>query len=155
MSNIAGSRLTEDQSRFIDELAALVAPWGMSMTAARLYAYLQLRTEPASLDEIAADLEVSKSNASTAARLLEEVGNARRLGVRGSKRVCYVAGPAPGGGLRRQAALLGLMAELIMRRRNVAEGIARERLEDLARFHEKLKGAMEYVLANAPPDPWR
>lgn len=155
MSNIETVDLTEAQRQFIEEFAALVMPWGLNSTAARLYAYLQLRSEPASLDEIAADLQVSKSNASTAARLLEDSGNARRIGVRGSKRVCYVAGN-PGGGLRRQTALLGLMAELIERKKDaVTEGVARQRLTGLSDFHLKLKDAMDMVIGEAQADPWQ
>lgn len=144
---MSNSNLTPAQRQFIDELAQLLMPWGMPLTAARLYGYLQINNDPVSLDEIAADLEVSKSNACTAAKLLESHHNARRLSERGTKRVLYVAGPDPGTPLRKQTDLLGRMAELIASRKDaVASGPARERVARLARFHGDLKAAMEAVI---------
>jgi len=64
---------------------------GGASTAARLYGYLLLSAEPVSLDRITSDLEISKSSASAAARLLEQYTLARRHGERGSK-TCLVSG---------------------------------------------------------------
>jgi DNA-binding transcriptional regulator GbsR (MarR family) len=124
----------------------------MPITAARLYGYLQLQNDPVSLDEIAADLEVSKSNACAAAKLLEAHGNARRQGERGSKRVLYVSGDDPGAALRRQTELLGMMSALIAERTEaVAAGLARDRLVRLAAFHHDLKTAMESAIQPYKP----
>jgi DNA-binding transcriptional regulator GbsR (MarR family) len=147
MQNMSNQSLTSDQLQFIDDLAQLLMPWGMPLTTARLYGYLQIRNEPASLDEIAADLQVSKSNACTAAKLLEDHGNARRMSERGTKRVLYVAGGDPGAPLRKQTELLGKMSELIDRRKGtVATGVAGDRMAHLAQFHGALKAAMESVI---------
>jgi DNA-binding transcriptional regulator GbsR (MarR family) len=138
---------TKAQTQFIDDLARLLTPWGMPVTAARLYAFLQLQNEPVSLDEIAQALQVSRSNAFTAARLLESHGNARRLGERGTKRILYVAGQDPGAPLRRHTELLDQMARLISERNDsVATGEARKRLDRLAVFHAKFKAALEQVI---------
>lgn len=138
--------LTPTQRQFIDELAVLLVPWGMPITAARLYGYLQLKEEPVSLDEIVADLEVSKSHICTAARMLESHGNVRRLGERGSKRVLYVAGAHPGTPLIKQVTLLSQMSGLIARRKDaVASGKAADRLGRLSEFHADLSRAMENV----------
>ncbi len=149
--------LTKTQREFIDELAVLLVPWGMPITAARLYGYLQLKEEPVSLDQIVTDLEVSKSHISTAARMLETHGNVRRLGERGSKRVFYVAGAHPGTPLAKQIGLLNQMSRLIARRKDsVASGTAIDRLTRLGEFHGDLSRAMEGV-ATAPrfqdPEP--
>ncbi|MDE8654003.1 hypothetical protein PYV00_20120 [Novosphingobium sp. H3SJ31-1] len=139
--------LSPEQRRFIDDLAGLLSAWSMPGNAARLYGYLQMMNEPVSLDDIARDLEISKSNACTAAKVLEEHGNARRLGERGTKRVFYVAGDDPGAPLRKQAQTLGRMAELITARKaSVATGAARERMAGLAGFHKALQNAMEAVI---------
>ena len=152
MQNLSNSNLSQPQRHFIDELAMLLLSWGMTITAARLYGYLQLQIGPVSLDEMAADLEVSKSNVCAAAKLLEAHGNARRLGERGSKRVLYVAGDDPGLPLRRQTDLLGMMSALIAERKDdVAEGAARARLTRLAAFHRDLKDAMEGAILPYKP----
>ena len=140
---MSNSNLSKQQRDFIDELAMLLMPWGMPITAARLYGYLHLQDGPVSLDEITADLEVSKSNACAAAKLLETHGNAKRLGQRGSKRVLYIIGDDPGTTLRRQMELLGMMSDLIAERKDeVADGIPRERLARLSAFHSDLRNAM-------------
>ncbi|HEX7820812.1 MAG TPA: transcriptional regulator [Sphingobium sp.] len=140
------SALTQDQREFIDELALLLVPWGMPATVGRLYGYLQLKEEPVSLDEIVADLEVSKSHICTAARILESHGNVRRLGERGTKRVLYVVGTHPGTPLAKQVGLLNQMSSLIARRKDaVATGRAADRLGRLSDFHADLSRAMEGV----------
>ena len=152
MQNMSNGNLSKQQRHFIDELAMLLISWGMPITAARLYGYLQLQDQPVSLDTIAADLEVSKSNACAAAKLLETHDNARRQGERGSKRVFYVIGDDPGTPLRRQTELLGMMSALIAERKDiVAEGVARERLARLAAFHNDLRTAMQVAIQAYKP----
>ncbi len=143
MQNLSNANLSKPQRQFIDELAMLLVPWGMPITAARLYGYLHLQDGPVSLDEISAALEVSKSNACAAAKVLETHGNAKRQSERGSKRVLYVIGDDPGTTLRRQTELLGMMSDLIAERKDeVAEGAARKRLARLSAFHRDLRNAM-------------
>jgi DNA-binding transcriptional regulator GbsR (MarR family) len=141
------SNLNPDQVRFIDDLSALLTAWSMPANAARLYGYLQLMNDPVGLDDIARDLEISKSNACTAAKVLETHGNARRVTERGTKRVLYVAGDDPGAPLRKQAETLGRMARLIAARKSVvATGAAEQRLARLSAFHGDLQCAMEAVI---------
>ena len=128
----------------------MLSVWSMPNNAARLYGYLQLRNDPASLDEITRDLEMSRSNAFNAAKLLEAHGNAKRLGERGSKRIRFVAGNDPGLPLRPQTEMLGRMAAFISsNRQDVAEGAAADRLDRLAQFHRKMSAAMEQVIRPA------
>jgi hypothetical protein len=148
MQNISKSVLTEEQRGFVDALAALLAGWNMPNNAARMYGYLQLRNTPATLDDIARDLDMSKSNVWAAARYLEYCADVRRLTERGSKRVSYSAGDDPGAPLRRQADLLGQMADLIADRKTaVSNGPAALRMGRLAAFHRELQGAMQAVIA--------
>ena len=86
---MSNKHLTGAERRFIEDAARLLVPWGVPQTAARLYGYLLLSAGPVSLDRITNDLEISKSSASVAARLLEQYTLTRRHGERGSKRALY------------------------------------------------------------------
>lgn len=125
----------------------MLSVWSMPNNAARLYGYLQLRNDPASLDEISRDLEMSRSNAFNAAKLLEAHGNAKRLGERGSKRIRFFAGDDPGLPLRPQVEMLRRMAAFISSScQDVAEGAAADRLDRLAQFHSRMNAVMEQVI---------
>ena len=139
--------LSGEQRRFVDDFSALLTQWNMPSTAARVYCYLQLMVEPVSLDAMAADLDVSKSNACTAAKLLESHGNARRVTERGTRRILYVAGDDPGAPLRKHVDLLAKMSRMIRERSAViATGEARTRLDALADFDHDLNAAMAGVI---------
>jgi DNA-binding transcriptional regulator GbsR (MarR family) len=140
-------KLSSQQRRFIDDLAALLGTWSLPANAARLYGYLQIANQPVSLDDIARDLEISRSHAHVAARLLEGHANARRVGLRGTKRAYYVASDDPSAPLRPQVEALGRMASLIASHaHDVTAGAARDRLLHLAGFHSNLQKAMETVV---------
>jgi DNA-binding transcriptional regulator GbsR (MarR family) len=144
---LSNSKLTAEQRRFVDDFSELLTQWNMPITAARVYCYLQLVSEPASLDEIAAEVQVSKSNACSAAKILESHGNARRLTERGTRRILYVAGDDPGAPLRKHVELLERMAGMLRERSaTIAAGEARERLDALAQFDHDLKEAMAGVI---------
>jgi DNA-binding transcriptional regulator GbsR (MarR family) len=147
MPNIENRRLTGSERRFVDDLARLLTPWGVPQTAARLYGYLLLCPAPVSLDQISADLQVSKSSASVAARLLEMYTMARRHGQRGSRRVLYEASDNYEGMLTAQNRMLQEGASLLKRgARDVATGRVRDRLEEMAAFYLVTLEAMEAVL---------
>src|SRR5262249_34307937 len=69
----------------------LYARYGLSVTFGRTFALLLLSDQPISLDDLASELEVSKSAVSVAARDLERAGVARRISSPGSRRVLYEA----------------------------------------------------------------
>lgn len=79
------------QGQYIDSHGVLLEQFGLPAATGRIFAYLLLREEPASLDTIAADLEISKSSASVNARHLLDAGVVRRLPQRGSRMVLYEA----------------------------------------------------------------
>lgn len=136
MSNVISR---DEQRRFVEDMAALLTPWGMQPSTASLYAYLLICDAPVTLDEIAERLGMARSSASVAARALEQFGLARRHGERGTKRVRYGASESYSGFLTVQARLLdeiGRLAE--SRARSVATGDTLRRLRYLASFHRKM-----------------
>jgi predicted transcriptional regulator len=79
------------QGQYIDSHGVLLESFGLSGVTGRIFAYLLLRDRAVGLDQMAADLEISKSSASVGARQLVDAGVARRLPQRGSRRVLYEA----------------------------------------------------------------
>jgi DNA-binding transcriptional regulator GbsR (MarR family) len=80
-------------STFIDGMGQLTESDGMSPIAGRLFAVLILSPGPRSLDELAAELGVSKASASTDARRLLERGIVRRVTHTGDRRDYYELAP--------------------------------------------------------------
>lgn len=141
------------QRRFIEDMAALLTPWGMLPSTASLYAFLLLRDEPATLDTIAASLGLAKSSASVAARSLEQLGLARRHAEAGSKRVRYAASQSYSGLLATQARLLDEMGRLAEARASeVASGETLRRLRYLGSFHRKMSAAITERIAELQDD---
>jgi DNA-binding transcriptional regulator GbsR (MarR family) len=139
--------LDEAERRFIDDMARLLVPWGVPRTAARVYGYLLLSPAPVSLDHLSEDLQVSKSSASVAARLLEMYTLVRRHGVRGSRRVLYEASDNYEGMLTAQNRMLQSGAELLKAgARSTRSAATRTRLEEMAEFYEVTLEAMESLL---------
>jgi predicted transcriptional regulator len=139
---------TSQQSSFVDEVAALLVPWGMSQVTARIYGYLLLRDEPVSLDQIAEDLEVSKSSASVSARILEQYLLAKRQGVRGSKRVLYSASDNYSGLFSEQSFLLGQMGTLLEQgKANIESRQTLARLEAMSKLYMGMQEAINAAIA--------
>jgi DNA-binding transcriptional regulator GbsR (MarR family) len=140
---MSNAGLTLAQRGFIDEIAALLRPWGMPSVQAQLYACLLIAPEPLGLDAIAATLGIAKSSASVAARALEGLGLARRYGERGSKRVRYGASERYSGFIAAQATAMGELARMLETRgAAVAEGDTLRRLRYLASFYRKMDAAI-------------
>jgi DNA-binding transcriptional regulator GbsR (MarR family) len=83
--------VTADERHFIEDMGRLMVGWGLPRTTGRVYAYLLLRPEPATLDQISRELRVAKSGASVATRQLVGFGMARTHGEPGSRRLRYDA----------------------------------------------------------------
>ena len=150
-ANRASSKTAKTSSaarrRFTEDVARLLVPWGVPQLAARLYGHLLLSAAPVSLDRITADLKISKSSASVAARLLEQYTLARRCGEAGSKRALYEASENYEGMLTEQNRLLEAMAQLLRSRAgSVATGSVRNRLKEMAEFNLVTRDAMESAL---------
>ena len=76
---------------FIEDMGQLMAGWGIARNTGRIYAYLLLQRDPATLDGIVTALGIAKSGASVASRQLAQLGLARAVGQRGTRRVRYEA----------------------------------------------------------------
>lgn len=83
--------LSVDQHRFIEDMGQHMVGWGVARNTGRVFAYLLLKAAPATLDQIADDLEIAKSGASVATRQLVAFGLARAHGQRGSRRLLFEA----------------------------------------------------------------
>lgn len=83
--------LTAGEKHFVEDMGRLMVGWGLPRTTGRVYAYLLLLSEPASLDQIARALDVAKSGTSVATRQLVSFGMARTHAERGSRRLRFDA----------------------------------------------------------------
>lgn len=142
-------KLSEADEAFLDAVAMLMAPWGWSRPVGRIYAYLLLREKRATLDEIAADLGMSKSNASVAARTLEHCGNARRQGEPGSRRIYYSIPEDFSGPFVAKAELLDRQVRIFagQTQRTLPEAVSR-RFDRLGAFYTAMRQAIEAVIEN-------
>lgn len=143
MSNIAKKQARD---RFIRGMAQILVPLGVPQTAARLYGYLLLNDGPVSLDRIVAELEISKSTASVAARLLEMYTLVRRSGQRGSRRILFEASDDYNAMINSQKRSLEQLAALIHEgARTSSSRKTRVRLKTMADFYLLNRNAMESV----------
>jgi hypothetical protein len=141
------SFVTAERRRFLEDLAALLMSWGMPTHSAYLYGYLLLRNEPVGLNEIAADLQISKSQACVAAKLLEDRSNAKRSKEPGSKRIFYSAPDDYSGPFVSQIDLMGSVTKLLQERgAAVAFGNASARLQELTDYCLAMRNAMDRVV---------
>ena len=137
-----------EAQEFVDKIAEQLMPWGMPQASARLYGYLLLNTEPVSLDEFAEALEMSKSTASVAARLLVQHKLARRHAVRGSKRILFSATENYAGLFEEQASLLGQMGSLLnTAATDIASKDAAKRMREMAHFFLVTREALQATIA--------
>lgn len=132
----------------MDEFAALMIPWGWPRNVGRMYAYLLLCDAPVTLDKIAADLRIAKSNASVAARTLEQFGNARRHSEPGSKRIYYSAPETLAGPFGSKADLFDRIGHLLAAHHAIGRtDEVNARLEGMADFYRDMRAAIEGVIA--------
>ncbi|AEU36375.1 GbsR/MarR family transcriptional regulator [Granulicella mallensis] len=147
MSNIANIRERENRQHFIRDIARILVSAGVPEAAARLYGYLLLSESPVSLDDIVAELEVSKSTASVAARLLETFTLARRQSQRGTRSILYEASDDFDGILKGQMRYMGQLTELLRQgARKTSSKAARNRLDVMADFYLLNRNALELAL---------
>jgi predicted transcriptional regulator len=142
--NISG----KNERRFIEDMARLLTPWGVPPVAARLYGYLLLCPRPVTLDQITEDLEISKSSASVAARLLESYTLAHRHSEAGTKRALYAVADDYEAMVRQQNRLLDALAGQLKGGAGIAAPKSvTARLEEMADFYQVMRGAMEDAMS--------
>ena len=139
--------MSEEQHRFIEDMGQDMAGWGLSRTAGRVYAWLLLRSEPATLDEIVEALGVAKSGASVAARGLVAIGLVRSIGQRGSRRLLYEALREPDALITaRSASVVQFLNRLQQGVCAAHEGVARDRLQEMAGLLQDLEDEIQQSL---------
>ncbi|MET8052499.1 MULTISPECIES: GbsR/MarR family transcriptional regulator [unclassified Streptosporangium] len=79
------------RSAFITSVGDLLASWNLPHATGRVYGLLLMTEEPASLDAIAAELDLSKGAVSTAVRQLNSWGLAKVIPQPGSRRLLVEA----------------------------------------------------------------
>jgi DNA-binding transcriptional regulator GbsR (MarR family) len=148
VTETASSSLQEDEQQFIQQVATLLAPRGLSPSEGRVYGYMLLRQGPVSVDQIAMDLEMSRVSAWNAARNLEGGGHILRHRVPGSKRGLYAASDNFGTPMLEQAAILGEMGQLLQHcSDNIASGKEAVQLHERADFYHAIQQVMEEKVA--------
>ncbi len=83
----------ETVRRFVEAWGAMGSLWGINRSVARVHALLMANEEPLSLEQIAAQLKMSKGNASMSLRELRTFGVVRQEQVPGDRRDFYVTEP--------------------------------------------------------------
>jgi DNA-binding MarR family transcriptional regulator len=135
MLNLASGPEVEERIRVIEDFGRFFGTWGLAPTQGRIWGYLLLSPQPASLDLIAQDLGISKSNASTAARQLEQFLLVRRSGQPGSRRALYEANVMSRRFFDQITAAYSGLARILEAGMGVApDPLVRARLEEAARF---------------------
>jgi DNA-binding transcriptional regulator GbsR (MarR family) len=97
-------------------------------------------------------LRIAKSNASVAARTLEQFGNARRHTEPGSKRIYYTAPEILSGPFASKTDLFDRIVRLLAANEAIGRSAeVNERLEDMANFYEDMRAAVQGVLDRYSP----
>ena len=154
---IPGLRAEERQA--IEDLASLLAPWGLPLSQGRVYAYVLLNPIPIGLDQIAVDLEMSKAGAWSAATQLERFGHIKRHGTPGSKRARYGPSEDLSAVMTAHSALLGSLGQVFARSAATAvSGVVAARMAELADLHLTVRRTMDDAIRDvkakhAPKSP--
>jgi predicted transcriptional regulator len=129
--------LSPAQRRFVDDIGQAFARYGLPLTIGRVFGLLLINNEPLSLDEMAAQLKVSKTGTSVAARDLERIGVVRRLATPGSRRILYEADDNMEPIVEAQFARMRYMLTLLQRSDGIAPpGRALQRMRNLQELYE-------------------
>lgn len=134
---------------FIEEVAALLGIWGVPQTPGRLFAHLLLLQEPSSLDQISADLDIGKTTASDAAKLMERYGFLRRHGTPGTKRASYAPADDFTTFYVMQASYLERMGKVMRTQSENDPALSSsKRLSAMAEYYTRLAKAMQDISAD-------
>jgi DNA-binding transcriptional regulator GbsR (MarR family) len=82
--------MTEPMLRLIERLGLEAERDGLPRIAGRILGFLMASDAPASLDQIAEALQVSRASVSTNCRLLEQIGAAEQVSLPGDRKDYYV-----------------------------------------------------------------
>jgi DNA-binding transcriptional regulator GbsR (MarR family) len=137
--------------RFIERMGLESEADGMPRIAGRVLGFLIAAENPASLDEIADQLRVSRASVSTNCRLLEQIGAAERTSIPGDRRDYYLLARgyplrfmhAAQAGARRKAAMAAEALEDLPESATVAQA----RLASWEAFHLFIVDELERIVA--------
>lgn len=136
---------------FIERMGLQFEEDGLPRIAGRVMGLLLLKEDPASLEELANELQVSKASASTNCRLLEGAGLAERRALPGDRKDYYRADPDLA--LRSLDSAQGRMENLVeiladaLRDLPPEKTLARSRIRRLHDFHNFLLAELKEVTA--------
>jgi DNA-binding transcriptional regulator GbsR (MarR family) len=136
--------------QFIERMGLAIERMGLTRTFGRLFGLLMVADRPLSLDEITERLRVSKASVSTNARACEELGLARRVGVRGDRRDFYEIAPRAFENVTAKRvgaihAMAGLAAEGLQAVGD-EPSVARDRLTEMLDFYMFMGEQIEELL---------
>lgn len=132
--------MDEAQAELVERMGRHYEAEGLPRIGGRLYGFVLLQEVPCSLDELAEQLEVSKTSVSVNARLLEQVGLIERVTKPGDRKDYYRAAPDQTKTLALRLAGVEQMGALLRRALEVlppGRPDARDRLEVMCRFNEE------------------
>jgi DNA-binding transcriptional regulator GbsR (MarR family) len=132
--------LYEALSGYAESWGLILARWGLSRTAGRIWAWLQVCDPPeCTAGDLVDALHVSKASISTNTRLLESMGLVERVGQRGSRASHYRLKPGGLEGLLRQRLIGSTEARALCERGLEAleseSPERRERVEEVLDFY--------------------
>ncbi len=145
-------KLNQKARDFVGRMGITLEGLGASPTFGRLFALLLLADRPVSLEEMAAELHVSKASVSTNIRLSEQMGLVQRVTVLRDRRHFYEI--LPNSFERALQVRLSFLHEMVAQ---VEQGLgaikdenqtARERLEGMREFYEFMGDALSENLSD-------
>lgn len=147
MLDIQTSGLGAEERQVVEDLASLLAPWGLPLSQGRVFAYVLLSPAPVGLDQIAADLEMSKAGAWSAATQLERFGHIKRHGTPGSKRARYGPSEDLTAVMAAHSAMLGSLGQIFERSAaTAASGVVAARMEELADLYLTVRRTIDAAI---------
>ncbi len=132
---------------YIEKYGTYFEAQGLPLSAGRVIGLLMVTEEPMTLDDIAEQLEISKTSASTGTRLLESAAILRRVTVRGERRIHYaIAGNMWPEMFRQKIQTFTFLADLAQEGKTVVDETdtkVKERLTSMEEFYRFLALVME------------
>ena len=84
-------KLEEAENKFIEIWGALGTQWGISRTMAQIHAYLMVKNDPKTTEDIMRDLQISRGNANMNTRALIEWGLVHKVIKSGERKDFFIA----------------------------------------------------------------
>ena len=84
-------KLEEAEEKFIEIWGSLGTQWGISRTMAQIHAYLMVKNNPRTTEEIMSDLQISRGNANMNTRALIDWGLVHKVIKSGQRKEFFIA----------------------------------------------------------------